>query len=184
MAVQVRQRMTAAAFDEWVMLPENAEQSYEFIGGEVVEVVSHSYSSYIAARFLIKIGVFVEAHELGYVTGADGGYKVGEERYLPDVGFISNMRQPEIPNEVYIPQSPDLAVEVVSPTDKERTLLVKISNYLAASTTVWVVYPDEREVHIHQTGKTVQIMGVGDTLSGGEVLPGFELAVSDIFPKE
>ncbi len=77
-------------------------------------------------------------HIKGHITGADGGYIVKGERYIPDIGFISVERQPESSHDTYNPVHPDLAVEVVSPTDGERNLAIKIANYVAAGTVVWL----------------------------------------------
>lgn len=184
MAIEIGNRMTVQEFDKWILLPENSQQQYEYVAGEALPVVSHSYSSYIAARFLMRIGIFVESNQLGYITGADGGYQVGNERYIPDVGFISGKRLSQPPHETYVPEAPDLVVEVVSPTDRTSTLQVKISNYLAADTTVWVVYPDEKTVYIHRPGQMVEIVYENGLAENEPKLPGFQLKMSDIFPKE
>ena len=170
-------------FEAFVDLPENADRLFEFIGGEIVEVPSNPFSSFIASIFLTAIMTFVRQNNLGYVTGEAGGYMVSGERYASDVGFISKAHQSELPQEGYNLNRPDLAVEVVSPSDryKQKQLLVKISNYLAAGTVVWVVYPEERQVIVHETGKPVRIHNQDDTLDGGDVLSGFTLPVRDIF---
>ncbi len=178
MAVELERQMSVEEFDKWTL---TVDHNYEFVGGEVIEVVSHSYASYVAARLLVRIGSYVEAHQLGYFTGADGGYHVGEERYIPDVGFISNQRHPQPPAETSINLPPDLAVEVVSPTDKERALRVKVTNYLAAGTTVWVVYPDEKRIYIHRPNQVVEIVNENQTISNEPTLPGFVLTVADLF---
>ena len=79
---------------------------------------------------------------------------------------------------------PDLAVEVVSPSDEPRQRSIKITNYLAAGTVVWMVYPLARELEVHAQGQRVRIYGVEDTLEGGDLLPGFEMAIKDIFPTD
>jgi Uma2 family endonuclease len=184
MAVQT-QRMTVEEFERFSELPENAARRLELIEGEVVEVVSNSYSSLVAAQVLIALGAFVNRHRLGYVTGADGGYKVTEkECFMPDVGFISKDRLSEPPHETWIPFAPDLAVEVLSPTDDpENARTNKVVKYLAAGAVVWLVDPDRKWVEIYIPGPAVKRLGVGDTLDGGDVLPGFMLAVKDIFPE-
>lgn len=174
-----RQHVTAEEFERFTELPENAERLFEFVGGEIVEVPSNPYSSYIASRINRRVAAFVEDNDLGFVTGEAGGYRVFGERYAPDVAFISKARQPELPYEGYNPNPPDLAVEVVSPTDSEKRLSIKIANYLAAGTNVWVVYPVEKEVVVYKPGQPPQI--VTDVLDGGEVLPGFTLALKDVF---
>jgi Uma2 family endonuclease len=166
------------------MLPENKDKHLEFIGGEIVEVVSNNFASKISARILAKISNHVEAHDLGHVTGADGGYNVSGERYMPDVGFISKKRQPKSSHDTWNPQAPDLAVEVVSPTDRTKPITDKVANYLSAGTLVWYVYPDDQEVKVYEPGQPVKTLGLNDVLDGGKVLPDFTLALKDIFPTE
>ena len=181
MAVQTRP-VTVEEFDQIVMLPENADRRLEYIGGEIVEMVSNSYSSEVAARILYWITHYVIQNNLGRVTGADGGYQVAGERYIPDVAFISKARQPESSHDAYNPNAPDLAVEVLSPTDKADDMRIKIANYLAAGTLLWVVEPESKTVEIYVAGQKGQRTREGDTLDGGSVLPGFTLAVKDVFP--
>jgi Uma2 family endonuclease len=79
--VSPTKRMTIEEFDKWVFLPENLDKSFEFIGGEIVEVVSNNYSSEIAGEMLFQIKLFLRENKLkGHVTGADGGYIVSGER--------------------------------------------------------------------------------------------------------
>jgi Uma2 family endonuclease len=169
-----------AEFDQW---SQTQDDDYEYIGGEAVSVVSNNYASQVAMLIGTFITVFVSQRNLGWVTGADGGYVVNGERYIPDVGYISRSKQPQPNRDAYNPTPPELAVEVVSPTDNRRTLMIKVSHYLAVGTEAWVVYPDEREVQIYQPGEGATVLGVDDTLTTA-LLPGFSLPVGDIFPAE
>lgn len=180
MAVREK-HITAAEFERLAALPENRERRLEFIGGEIARMVSNNYASQIAANVLAEIRMHIKGKNLGDVTGADGGYVVGDERYMPDAAFIARQRQPEPCREAWNPLAPDLAVEVLSPTDDPKALLVKVSNYLAAGTTVWVVYPDDKEVHVHRPGKGAEVLTSAGTLSGDALLSGFTLPVQDIF---
>jgi Uma2 family endonuclease len=117
------------------------------------------------------------------VSGADGGYRVAGERYRPEVAFSSKTRQPEASHEVYNPNAPDLAVEVLSPSDKPDDMRIKIANYLAAGTLLWVVEPETKTVEIYTPGQKARRIRVTETLDGGAVLPGFTLVVKDIFPE-
>jgi Uma2 family endonuclease len=183
MAVPEKIRVTLEAFDEYIHLPENADKLFEYIGGAIVEVVSNNYSSEVAALLLIHIGGHVLANKLGHVTGADGGYIVSGEKYIPDVAFISLARQPLASHAAYNPNAPDLAIEVLSPGNTDEEISIKIVNYLAAGTTVWRVRPNEKQVVVFAPGKPVETIYVDGILDGGEVLPGFKLPVKDIFPE-
>jgi Uma2 family endonuclease len=184
MVVQTHIRVSVEEFEKIAALPENADRHLEYIGGEIVEMVSNSKASAIAARLLIKIGSHVEAHRLGRVTGADGGYKVSGENYMPDVAFISNTRQPKDPDVAWNPLPPDLAVEVASPTDRPAVIADKVTNYPLAGTLLWYVLPDVKQVKVYEQGQPAKTLGIDDVLDGGKVLPEFKLAVKDIFPAE
>jgi Uma2 family endonuclease len=175
----IKRFVTIPEFDEFVLLPENRERLFELIGGEIVEVVSNGKSSRIGMKVGARITIFVEQHNLGYVTGADGGYVVSGEKYIPDVAYVTKQRQPQPSDAAYNPLAPDLAVEVLSPSNTD--MRIKVVNYLRSSTTLWVIDPDKKQVEVyspHHSPKTVDINGV---LDGGDVLPGFTLAVREIF---
>ena len=179
-----KKRLSVEEFDKFVNLPENADKLFEFIGGEIFEVPSNPYSSRVASRINRYLDSFVEENDLGNVTGEQGGYMVSGERYAPDVAFISWESQSELPARGYNPNPPDLAVEVVSPSDDtDPPLSIKIGNYLAAGTIVWVVYPDKKEVTVYVPGEPVKVLKEDDMLDGGVVLPGFQIVVKDFFPK-
>jgi Uma2 family endonuclease len=184
MAVQAHIRVSVEEFEKIAALPENADRHLEYIGGEIIEVVSNSKASKIAMRIGAKITIHVEAHKLGRVTGADGGYKVSGEDYMPDAAFISNARQPKDPDVAWNPLAPDLAVEVVSPSDRHTVIADKVTNYLLAGTLLWYVLPDDRQVKVYEPGQPAKTLGIDDVLDGGKVLLGFRLAVKDIFPSD
>ena len=173
--------MTPKEFEVFVLLPQNADARLELIAGEVVTLVSNQESSRLAARILILIGSYLEKNPVGFVTGADGGYQVGNDRYIPDVAFMSYSRQAVPSKEVYNSVPPDLAVEVVSPTDEMGDVLSKVNNYQLAGTVVWVVFPTKKEIGVFVPGQTAKTLGINDALDGGNVFPGFAVAVKDIF---
>lgn len=184
MMVLQRTFVTPEAFDRFVDLSENADKLFEYIAGEIVEVPSNPYASNISSRINRRTGNFVEDRDLGYVTGEAGGYVVAGEKYAPDVAFISKKRQRALAKVGYNPFAPELAVEVDFPSTYEsaRKLQIKIANYLAAGTLLWIVYPETKTVEIYAPGQAMRWVGIDDTLDGGDVLPGFKLAVRDIFP--
>ncbi|HLY24733.1 MAG TPA: Uma2 family endonuclease [Aggregatilineales bacterium] len=184
MAVQTHARVSVEEFEKIAALPENADRALEYIGGEIVEVVSNSLSSQIGINIGAEIRFYLKANDIGYLTGEQGGYRVSGEDYMPDVGFISKARHPKRPRETWVPIAPDLAVEVVSPTDRPKDIGDKIANYLAAGTVAWYFYPEAQEVKVYQPGKPVKTLTINDTLDGGKVLPGFKVALKDIFPAD
>ncbi len=170
--------------------PEYDEMRLELNEGELI-VMSPASGKHgvIAVRFTLPIGTFVNTHQLGYITAAETGYILYQNPdpdgkdivRAPDVGFIAAGRLPEGLPEGYVPFAPDLAVEVVSPNDDADDLQLKIQQYLRYGTRlIWVAYPKSRTVAAH-TPTSVKTFSLSDTLDGGDVLPGFNLAVKDIF---
>jgi Uma2 family endonuclease len=183
MLIETR-HMTVEEFDRWVLLPENADRSYEYILGEVVEVVSNNYSSQIGILVGGLLAVHVNQNRLGFVTGADGGYMVMGERYIPDAAFISKTRQSKPSRAAYNPLSPDLVIEVLSPTNDDEQMRVKIANYLAAGAVVWLFDPDKQQVEVYILRQKVLRIGKEGVLDGGDILPGFQIALKDVFIDE
>lgn len=165
-------------------LPENEGRRLELEDGVIVDVgASSPINTVTAMRIGHFFNAFVIPHDLGYVTGADGGFKLGVRRSRqPDVGFISKSRMPELPREFKI--APDIAVEVVS---EHEDIFKKAREYLQAGTRfVWAVYPDEKVVYVctldDDGSLRWQPFDINSTLNGGDVLPGFTLPVQEIFP--
>lgn len=184
MATGTRERITVEQFEQLIAQPEYAERLFEYIGGEVVEVVSNPRSSAVAALILAEIVFFLKGKNLGYVTGADGGYIVADERYIPDVAYISKARQATLVAEGYNPQPPELAVEALAPSNIPALMRIKVANYLAAGTVLWIVDPDTQIVEVYTPGEPVQQLDIKGTLDGADVLPGLQIAVRDIFPTD
>jgi Uma2 family endonuclease len=185
MTMQESRLMTVEEFEAFVDLPENANKRFEFIGGEIIEVPTNFYASKIAGLILTYLNMYNFLHNLGHVTGADAGFKIGDERYAPDVAFTSYETQKEASEEGYNPNPPNLAIEVVSSERKSEAdeLNVKLGNYLAAGIMVWIVRPNKKTVEVYESGKAVKIYRENDTIKLESVLPNFELKLSDIFKK-
>lgn len=178
-------RMTAEELAAW---SGRAGRS-ELVKGEYIEMAPASGGhGAVAGSALVKIGIFVEQHpHLGKVYAAETGFILarGPDTVRgPDAAFLSFPRA-NLPADQagFIEGPPDLAVEVVSPNDSEREVAAKVADYLAAGTPlVWVVRPKERTVTVHRPGAAgVRVLGAGDVLDGGDVLPGFAAVVQEFF---
>ena len=185
------QLYTIESFEKFLAQPENAGRNFELIEGSIHEKMSSSFvASVIAATIGTHTGNFAAEYNLGYVTGAHGSYILNDDNeFMPDVGFIRKEHLPDLPNRAAL-VPPDLAVEVVSPTDSIRIVQKKALHYLANGTRlVWVVHPAEKIVEVYRPGEgdddaRIQLLNMDDALDGGAVLPGFSLSVRDIFPAE
>ena len=185
----IEQRLYTAE-DLWELShqPENENRRLELIEGEIHEMPpAGGEHGGITLDLGSVIRSHVKTHDLGYTTAAETGYILyknpnGKDTVVaPDVGFISKERLPQGLPKGYIPAPPDLAVEVVSPGDSADEIDQKVVLYLRYSTRlVWVWYPKTKTVIAH-TPTSVQRLDINDTLDGGDVLPGFKLAVREIF---
>ncbi|MEO0565490.1 MAG: Uma2 family endonuclease [Chloroflexota bacterium] len=180
------QRVTVQSFEAFIAKPENQGRNFELLRGEIIEVTSNPYSSEIAGLIIFFIHLFLRENKIkGHVTVPDGGYIVNDERYIPDVAYISAAKQATMPyNQGYNTLPPELAVEVLSPSDAATNVRVKVANYLAAGTVVWVVNPPVKEIEVYVPGQSVVVYAESDTLDGAPVLPGFKLPVAEVFPAQ
>lgn len=185
--MSIRQLMTVEQLWE---LPEQPGLRYELAEGELVEVVgSTALHAFIAALIYDLIRAYARPRRLGIAFPDGTSYLLARDPdvlRIPDVSFIARARIPEtgIPR-TYWPFAPDLAVEVVSSGDTATELRRQVREYLEAGTKlVWVVWPDDRAVTAYAAGGKPTELGADDELSGGEVLPGFGVRVSQLFEVE
>ena len=132
---------TAEEFWEITQLPENADKRLALVDGEIIEMPpSSQINTVIAMPIGYFFNAFVIPRDLGYVTGADGGYTLTEHNARqPDVSFIAKERHPQLAG-VAFPVAPDLAVEVISPSKSSSDVLTKVQRYIEAGTRlVWAV---------------------------------------------
>ena len=127
----------------------------------------------------------VKENKLGVVTGAESGFLLSQDPdtvRAPDVGFIRAERVPSEPVRGYFPGAPDLAIEVLSPSDRASQVLAKVNDWLSAGCrAVWVVDPESRCVNAYHDPKEFVVWTDQDSLEGGDVVPGFRWRVSEIF---
>lgn len=167
--------------DELLQMGSNAP--YELIEGVLKEVSpSSTRSSEIGALLLIHMGNYVLEHGLGHLTNSDGGYILSRNPHTvvsPDIGFHLGERSAD---RGFYPMPPDLAVEVISPTDRKADMAEKQRLYANAGVPlVWWVDPERRTVTVHLLGHEPEVIEGAGVLDGGEVLPGFELELRSIF---
>lgn len=165
------------------------EGRWELIAGELVEMVpSGGDSSSVAATVTGYLVFHVRADNLGRVYSADGGFVLypgqpNEMIRVPDAAFVRADRVPPPPEHArFLRLAPDLAVEVVSPNDRPEEVVAKAAMWLEAGVRLlWVVDPRSRTVAVHVPDHAVRVLGMGDDLDGGDVLPEFRVPVAELF---
>jgi Uma2 family endonuclease len=129
---------------------------------------------------------FVQARKLGIVVAAETGFIISRDPdtvRAPDAAFVRQERIPAsgAPRKFWV-GPPDLAVETMSPSDTVYEVDEKVREWLTAgSQLVWVLNPRQKTVTVYRPDNTAQILGTGDTLDGGDVVPGFQIAVAALF---
>ena len=136
-------------------------------------------------RVNYSLSAHVYENDLGEVYLAESGFhlEVDPDHVLaPDIAFVTREREDEFPDaDGFFPGPPDLAIEVISPSDRYTEVADKVAEWLAAGTRmVVVVNPRNRTVQAH-TPEGVTELTEADTLDGGDVVPGWRLPVADIF---
>ena len=160
---------------------------YELVKGELKKIApAGNEHGNLAMDFGTFLNVYVKANKLGKVYAAETGFKLSTDPdtvRAPDVAFISQKRLDEVgPVRGYWPGAPDLAVEVVSPGDLYTEVSEKVAEWLGAgSLMVVVVNPRNKQVLVHSSPTDVKVLGLGDTLEGGKVVPGWRLSVEELF---
>lgn len=173
--------------EEFALLPEQTDGTrLELVRGEVVSMSRPNWEhGEIAGNVHMLIKLFLRDHPVGRVT-VEGGVitERGPDTVRgPDVSFMSKDRMPlgERMNR-FADQTPDLCVEVVSPSNTRAKLNDKIKEYFfTGCQVVWVIDPDERSVTVFREPMEGKVLKMGATLDGGEVLPSFSCKVAELF---
>jgi len=160
----------------------NDYSSYEYAKGELVSMSFPTMAhGEISSNIVILLGNHVRQHQLGRIYTAETTFQVGESGRKPDVAFVSQERLPENRHQAS-PIPPDLAIEVVSPSDTVYNVLEKVLEYLDAGTQMlWVIEPIIKTVTVYRSRSDIKIFTQNDILTGEKVIEGFQCAVAEIF---
>ena len=158
----------------------------ELLRGELIMVApAGGQHGRIEVDLIIALGTYAKPRGLGVVYGGDTGFLIARDPdtvRVPDAALVRAGRLPAEEPLGYIEGAPDLAVEVLSPNDRASEVIAKVQEWLTAgSRMVWVVDPKSRTVSVYRSRTEIAVLGASDTLTGGDVLPGFSLSVGEIF---
>jgi Uma2 family endonuclease len=157
----------------------------ELVDGTLVEKPMGYKESMIAIALAAALRDFVRARNLGIVTGEAGMMRLFPDLVrIPDVAFVSRDRLPggKVPSEQVPLLAPDLAVEVLSPSNTQREMERKRGEYFRSGVRlVWIVDIDERAVNVYTAPEHPVKLSGSAVLDGGVVLPGFSLSLTDLF---
>ena len=170
--------------------PLRTAEKYYLIDGELIAKMSPSqFHAAVASELARLLGNYVAEHGLGRVLVECGYHPPNERRtvLLPDVSFEGKARAAEPPLATYAPYMPDLAVEIISPSQTLAQVQRKAKVYLRHGTAiVWLLDPLEQIAEVWRKGSDDEPVSAfisrDGSLSGEQVLPGFTLEMHKLFP--
>jgi Uma2 family endonuclease len=158
---------------------------YELVDGVLVRKTIGTYESYLAGCVLNLLSAFIRPRKLGIALPPDGMLRLSPGLVrIPDVSFIGRDRLPNrrLPRVPVWPIVPDLLVEVLSESNTKKEMDEKLRDYFGSGVKlVSYVDPEKRHVRVFTAIDRSQVVRESQTLTGGDVLPGFQLALRELF---
>ena len=174
-----------ATEEDLLRVLDSENRSCELVDGVLVEKTMGYYESMLAIALGYFLKSYLKQNDLGIVLGADGPLRIlGDQIRVPDVAFLSWRHFPGriLPAEPVPAIAPDLAVEVLSAGNTKAEMERKLDDYFAAGVMlVWMIDAVSRSITVYTQRDQLQVLTVDNTLTGGSVLPGFELSVKVLF---
>jgi len=175
--------MTVQAFERWIESPEAQGRWVELIHGIPVEKMPNQEHGQIADNLYRPLTNFVHAQKLGRLV-FEVLYKAPADPHnvrQPDIAFTSRDHLLPLTKRGAAPLIPDLCIEIKSPGNSIPQLREKAEYYLNnGGRMVWLIYPGQKIIEVY-TADDVIILTESDTLTGGDVIPGFTLPLTEVF---
>ena len=174
--------------EAFMALPDDGHH-YEIINGELIDMGnSGALHGYVCSLALAALAGYILPKKLGVILDSSTAFKMknGNKR-SPDIAFFAKERlqgMAVLPSG-YLEGAPDLAVEVLSPGNTVEEIEDKLTEYFEnGSRLVWVIHPTQHYVLVYRSAhEPDRLLKEKDSLDGEEVIPGFSLAIADLFQK-
>jgi Uma2 family endonuclease len=161
---------------------------WELVDGEPIELSpAAGRSGWISGNVFALLSSHVRQSHLGWAFPPETGFVLFDDRQTvrsPDAAVVLGDRLAAPPDN-FVPLAPDLAVEVLSPSDRMADAMSKVTMYLQAGVRlVWLVDPATLTVTIFRQDAAPKMVSEADTLDGGDVLPSLHVPVAEIFAED
>jgi len=172
--------LTAEEFDNY---PFEEDKRYELDEGELIEMTRPAYKhNQVMQKLLVELVLYFREHPIGQALISENLYALSPStRRSPDVAIILGDRQAELENAKVIPIIPEIAAEVLSPSETPRMIHRKMRQYFEAGVKeAWLIDPESKEVEIW-IGLQLTHELTGDAAITSPLLPGFALTLAELF---
>jgi len=177
---------TLATAEDLLAMPDDGFR-YELVEGEIKKMSpAGTVHGLVAGQLAHMLGQHVSLNKLGAILTAEPSFRLSRDPdtvRVPDIAFLSSDRLRHWDRrETCWAGAPDLAVEVLSPSDTHSEVDEKVRAWLdAGAAMVWVANPAQRTVTVHRSSTDTHTLTENDDLDGQHVIPGFRCRVSEIF---
>ena len=161
---------------------------HEVVNGELVMSPKNNFlHENIFSRLYLALAEYNRQHRLGVVRGSSAGFWMRNRNCrAPDISFIPKARLEQLdfrPNaRRFFPGAPDLAVEILSPSNTRAEIDERLKDFFASGTQIaWVIDPEQESVEVCHSPTDRKLLGPGAALEGEQLLPGFRFLVADLF---
>lgn len=162
--------------------------NHEVVNGALVMSPKNNLQhEQICLRLIVALENFNRIHRLGAVFGSSMGFWMSNRNcHAPDISFIPKDRLLRLgftpATKTFFPGAPDLAVEVLSPNNTRAEIDERLRDFFSSGTQIaWIIHPDDQFVEICHSPVQRQLLGVGASLSGEDLLPGFSFPIAGLF---
>jgi len=172
---------TLLTVEQFERLPDDGLR-HELDEGELISMPpTFGLHGKVLTETVLILGSFIRTRSLGLVV-SDVGFQLSADTLrAPDIAFIKADRVATLDLERRFQGAPDLAIEIISPSESATDIAHKVRQYIHAGAVVWVLYPKDRTIHVFDSPKNARILEEDDILEAPSLLPGFSVWVSELF---
>ncbi len=174
-----------AKVDDLIRINCRQDRIYELVNGTLVEKAMEASEALVAFEVMMIMGAFVKPRRLGFILPPDATLRIMPRLVrAPDISFIrrAKFRGGKFPRTPVPELVPDLAIEILSKSNRPGEIKRKLKEYFEAGVTaVWVIDPDTEMAKVYSAPNQFVEVNKDQAVDGGKLLPGFRLPLAELF---